>query len=323
MARLAVARAKRSAAKRFRPLGIGRGRKQQRAGGGGRALAAPLADRISALRAGGGGAPIPESARRPFGTAFGDGVLDRVRVHTGPDASALASALGARAFTVGSDIGFGYGEFQAGTPAGRRLIAHELAHTAQPDGNEVVRRQLVTPLGPGGGFGGLMERDRQRARAAAAAPPPTPFQVCARPLQGALGALANHSYVEAPPFRYAIISPLCPAGKFDNPVTGTTAQKWDNSPDPCGNTPTCLPCHPAPGVTDVASCLRSAFSGYASLSRYRALGPNSNTFAGTLARTCCAGMVPKPAAFGTVPGWDDAPAPARAGGTPCPPGPTC
>jgi hypothetical protein len=252
-----------------------------------------------------------------------------VRVHTGPDAGALASALGARAFTIGGDIGFARGEFQPGTLAGRRLLAHEVAHTAQPGGDEVVRRQLVTPLGPGGGFRGLMERDRQRARAAAAVPPAaavpaTPFQVCARPLQNpVLGALANHAYVEAPPFRYAIISPLCPASKFDNPVTGTTAQKWDNSPDPCGNTPTCLPCHPAPGVTDVASCLRGAFSGYASLSRYRALGPNSNTFAGTLARTCCAGMIPKPAAFGTVPGWNDAPAPARAGGTPCPPGPTC
>jgi hypothetical protein len=69
--------------------------------------------------------------------------------------------------------------------------------------------------------------------------------------------------------------------------------------------------------------LRSAFASYPNLSLYRALGPNSNTFAGTLARTCCANMEPKPRAFGNVPGWNDAPAPARAGGTPCPPGPTC
>jgi hypothetical protein len=323
MARLAAHRAKRSAAaKGVRPLGIGRaGRKRPRpVGGGGRALASPLAERVSAFRVGGGGAPIPEAARRPFAPAFGDGALDGVRVHTGSEASALAGALGARAFTVGNDIGFGRGEFQPGTAAGRRLLAHELAHTTQPGGSEVVKRQLVTPLGPGGGFGGVMKRDRQRERALAA----TPFHVCARPLQNAfLGEFANHSYVEAPPHRYAIISPLCPASKLDNVITGTTAQKWDNSPDPCGNTPICLPCHPAPGVTDVASCLRSAFSGYASLSRYRALGPNSNTFAGTLARTCCAGMIPQPAAFGTVPGWNDAPAPARAGGTPCPAGPTC
>jgi hypothetical protein len=76
-------------------------------------------------------------------------------------------------------------------------------------------------------------------------------------------------------------------------------------------------------VTDVAQCLRDAFTRYNNPSLYKGLGPNSNTFAGTLARTCCAGMVPKPPALGNCPGWSDAPAPARAGATPCPPGPTC
>jgi hypothetical protein len=197
-----------------------------------------------------------------------------------------------------------------------------------PPGAGVIRRQFVTPLAPGGGFGGLMERDRQRVarerRAAAvraAALAATPYHVCARALQAT--SRANHAYIEAPPHRYAIISPLCPNHWYDNPLTGTTAQKWDNSPDPCGKTPSCIPCQPKAGVTDVGACLRSAFAAYNRLSLYKALGPNSNTFAGTLARACCAGMVPKPAALGTVPGWDDAPAPARAGNEPCPPGPTC
>jgi hypothetical protein len=210
--------------------------------------------------------------------------------------------------------------------AGNRLgestpwVSH--SPTAVRDG--IVQRQFITPLAPGGGFGGLMERDRRRTAAAMAGPtaPTTPFQVCSRDLQGALGAIANHAYIEAPPNRYAIIGPLCGKG-LDNVVTGTTAQKWNNSPDPCQKTPTCVPCNPAPGVTDVATCLRDAFNAYASLSLYRGLGPNSNTFAGTLARTCCAGMVPKPAALGNCPAWNDPPAPARAGATPCPPGPTC
>jgi len=73
----------------------------------------------------------------------------------------------------------------------------------------------------------------------------------------------------------------------------------------------------------VGACLQEAFTSYNSLSLYRGTGPNSNTFAGTLARRCCAGMVPKPSVFGNVPGWSDSPAPARAGKTPCPPGPTC
>jgi len=211
-----------------------------------------------------------------------------------------------------------------------RSTSPTLTTRAFPKAALRIRRQFITPLAAGGGYGGLMERDRQRTfgqassgGAAAAAVAPSGVQVCARDLQGVLGYIGNHAYIEAPPFRYAIISPLCPASRWDNPVTGTTAQKWDNSPDPCGKAPTCVDCVPAPGVTDVARCMRDTFSSYNNPSLYRGLGPNSNTFAGTLARTCCAGMVPKPAALGNCPGWDDAPAPSRAGATPCPPGPTC
>jgi outer membrane protein OmpA-like peptidoglycan-associated protein len=152
-------------------------------------------------------------------------------------------------------------------------------------------------------------------------PTTTPFQVCSRDLQ--ISPVGKHAYIEAPPFRYAIISPTCPQGRLDNPLTGTGGQKWDNSPDPCRKTPTCIPCLPAPGVTDVARCLRAAFTAYNNPSLYRLFGPNSNTFAGTLARACCAGMAPKPAALGWCPGWNDSPAPARVGTKPCPPGPTC
>ena len=152
-------------------------------------------------------------------------------------------------------------------------------------------------------------------------PAPPPFQVCSRDLQ--VSPVGKHAYIEAPPFRYAIISPTCPQGRLDNPLTGTGGQKWDNSPDPCGKTPSCVECRPKPGVTDLATCFRNAFAAYNNPSLYRLLGPNSNTFAGTLARACCDGMVPKPAALGWVPGWDRSPAPPRPGGKPCPPGPTC
>ena len=155
-------------------------------------------------------------------------------------------------------------------------------HTISTTHSGIVWRQLVTPLGPGGGFGGLMDRDR-----GVRLPPPTPFRVCARDLQSGLGIFANHAYVEAPPFQYAIIGPLCPPKPFDsfrdNVLTGHTAQKWDNSPDPCGKSPRCVECYPAPGVSDVGVCLRQVFTAYNNPSLYKALGPNSNTFAGTLA----------------------------------------
>ncbi|WP_158616588.1 DUF4157 domain-containing protein [Corallococcus sp. CA054B] len=66
------------------------------------------------------------SMESAFGTGFGD-----VRVHTSPEAGAAARALQARAFTVGTDIVFGEGNYRPGVPSGERLIAHELAHVVQ------------------------------------------------------------------------------------------------------------------------------------------------------------------------------------------------
>ncbi|GAA0603271.1 hypothetical protein GCM10010174_19520 [Kutzneria viridogrisea] len=54
-----------------------------------------------------------------------------VRVHTGPTAQQAASALRAHAFTSGTDIMFGAGEYRPGTLSGDRLIAHELTHVVQ------------------------------------------------------------------------------------------------------------------------------------------------------------------------------------------------
>ncbi|MFF0204382.1 DUF4157 domain-containing protein [Streptomyces sp. NPDC005017] len=57
--------------------------------------------------------------------------LSGVRLHTSPAAAASASALHARAYTVGQNIVFGPGEYRPEQTAGRALIAHELTHTVQ------------------------------------------------------------------------------------------------------------------------------------------------------------------------------------------------
>ncbi|MBO2453242.1 DUF4157 domain-containing protein [Actinomadura barringtoniae] len=57
--------------------------------------------------------------------------LRAMRVHTGPVADGLARALGAEAFTVGSEVFFRDGAFRPGTPEGLWLLAHEAAHVAQ------------------------------------------------------------------------------------------------------------------------------------------------------------------------------------------------
>src|SRR5262249_4390352 len=47
----------------------------------------------------------------------------------------LSTRVNARAFTIGSDVAFGAGEYQPGTLIGDALIAHELAHVVQQQGN--------------------------------------------------------------------------------------------------------------------------------------------------------------------------------------------
>jgi hypothetical protein len=62
------------------------------------------------------------------------GSLDHVRVHTGPEAAALARSVDARAFVKDhKNIFFGDGEYQPHTHAGRELIAHEVAHLGQQE----------------------------------------------------------------------------------------------------------------------------------------------------------------------------------------------
>jgi Domain of unknown function (DUF4157) len=70
---------------------------------------------------------------RAFQQSFGD-----VRVHTDGRAAAWNDNLSARAFTVGTDVAFGSGEYRPGTLHGDLLIAHELAHVAQQRGGSVT-----------------------------------------------------------------------------------------------------------------------------------------------------------------------------------------
>lgn len=83
---------------------------------------------VNALR--GGGSPLASASRAFFEPRFGHD-FGNVRIHTGTDASRIASAFGARAFTIGRDVVFGAGQYQPATPSGGWLMAHELAHVLQ------------------------------------------------------------------------------------------------------------------------------------------------------------------------------------------------
>jgi len=76
------------------------------------------------------GAPLDGASRAFFESRFGRD-FSSVRMHTGAQAATSAQAVGARAFTVGNHIVFGSGEYDPGRDAGRKLMAHELAHVVQ------------------------------------------------------------------------------------------------------------------------------------------------------------------------------------------------
>jgi hypothetical protein len=78
------------------------------------------------------GRPLDPRERAYFEPRLGAD-LGRVRIHADSAAADSAAGLGARAYTSGSDVVFGRGEYRPETPRGRWLLAHELAHAAQPE----------------------------------------------------------------------------------------------------------------------------------------------------------------------------------------------
>ena len=90
------------------------------------------------------GRPLDGGARAFMESRFGQD-FSKVRVHTGSGAAASARAVGAQAYTVGQNVVFGEGRYAPGTDAGKRLIAHELAHVVQQGGEAATVQRVVAP----------------------------------------------------------------------------------------------------------------------------------------------------------------------------------
>lgn len=74
----------------------------------------------------GSGEVMPEDVRRKMEAAFGVD-FSSVRIHQGPH----AAAVGARAYTQGTDIHFAPGQYQPQSQRGLELLGHELTHVVQ------------------------------------------------------------------------------------------------------------------------------------------------------------------------------------------------
>jgi hypothetical protein len=93
-----------------------------------------------------GGQPLSNEQRAFFEPRFGVD-FSRVRIHTDGSADTAARAVGALAYTRGSDIVFREGEYRLHTYAGRQLLAHELTHVVQQGAAPRIRHWSVNENG--------------------------------------------------------------------------------------------------------------------------------------------------------------------------------
>ena len=89
------------------------------------ALPPPVANTVKT-----GGVSLESSTRREMEKSFGHD-FGGVRVHTDDTAGRSAQAVDASAYTVGPHVVFAPGQYRPHDTAGRRLLAHELAHVVQ------------------------------------------------------------------------------------------------------------------------------------------------------------------------------------------------
>lgn len=106
---------------------------------------APMDERALQQAESSSGRPLPAMHLERMETAF-EHDFGHVRIHADGNAARASQALHAYAFALGADVFFGPGAYAPGTPAGDRLLAHELTHVVQHDEGRL-------PSGGGSGEG--------------------------------------------------------------------------------------------------------------------------------------------------------------------------
>jgi Domain of unknown function (DUF4157) len=156
---------------------------------------------------------LDPTSRTFFEPRFGRSLAD-VRIHADPLAASSARSVGALAYTVGRDIVFGAQQYRPRTPAGNRLLAHELAHVEQQRLPQTLNRLSRQPS---------PEDEEEQKRHAAADPD--------------AGAKSASPQADASPTRDA----------NPQPDTAPATQPKDSIPNPVPNSDT-----PTPAVDPAA-----------------------------------------------------------------------
>ena len=117
----------------------------------GPAPAGPAVNQAAAAVSG-GGHPLSRTERSYFELRLGRD-LSAVRLHDDARAGSAARGINARAYTLKNHIAFAPGTHDFASTEGRRLMAHELAHTAQQESEPgpVIKRDAEASTGSGCG----------------------------------------------------------------------------------------------------------------------------------------------------------------------------
>lgn len=83
----------------------------------------------------GKGSRLPKDAQHFFGERMGHD-FSNVRIHTDAAAEQSAKDINAKAYTVDNNIVFNKGQYNPASAEGKKLLAHELTHVAQQQGND-------------------------------------------------------------------------------------------------------------------------------------------------------------------------------------------
>lgn len=106
-------------------------------GDGGKGVSAGVESGLNASK--GSGSALPDKTRERMESSFGAD-FSSVRIHDNSSAASMNKDLQAQAFTHGNDIYFNSGKYDPRSKSGQHLLAHELTHTIQQGGSNVVRR---------------------------------------------------------------------------------------------------------------------------------------------------------------------------------------
>lgn len=93
------------------------------------------------------GTPLDPATRTRMEGRFGHD-FGRVRIHTDAEAARSATDIQALAYTYGSHVVMGAGRYQPHTPAGQRLLAHELTHVVQQGSQAGAPTSVSDPHDP-------------------------------------------------------------------------------------------------------------------------------------------------------------------------------